>query len=284
MEPRDHLADYSSVVASHLLTLAAISDCLGAACPEVGSLYRDRLSRLRGRLSYEPTREKIASTTQTVEAELRDYATAVARYQSQHELELRSAIVVLENLIESTARRYQFHGFQLEQLAAQLEATDVDFARASRLRECVKDLTSESRRMIEKMREEIASVESRLEGTQSTDPVTGLMSRQEMTRQIEAFRMSGCEHALLRFELTGAIGEPVLKQAAERLRGRFRPGERIARWNKTEFLVLFQGPREIAERRGAEIVPLLERYSLGEGARVEATVHLEVSDQDLALA
>jgi hypothetical protein len=272
MENRDYLAEFSSVVASYLLTLSSVADCLGNTCPEVGGPYRDRLTRLRARLSFEATRNGIASATKTVEGELDDYAKAVARYQSQHEIELRSAIVLLQEIIDSMALRAEFQGGQLEKLAAEMEGAAAPAEHVERLRHCARTMTADALRTTAKMREEIRAVESRLEGSQSLDACTGLMNHREMARQIEAFRRTGCEFTLLRFKLEGVIGEPVLRQAAERLTASFRHRERIARWGPTQFMVLFQGPREIAERRAAEIAPRLERYSIEGGLRVEAAV------------
>ncbi len=284
MNHRDYLAEFSSVIASYLLTLSAVADGLAEACPEVGGPYRERLSRLRARLSFEATRDAIAAATKTVEAELQDYAKAVGRYQSHHEIELRSVILLLQQIVDSMALHSEFQGSQLEALASEMEAAGASAGHIERLRHCAKGIAADALRMNARMREEIRSVESRLEGSQSVDSCTGLMNHREMVRQIEAARLSGCDFTLLRFELKGVIGEPVLRQAAERLTKSFRHRERIARWGPAEFMVLFQGPRGVAERRAAEIAPCLERYSIEGGLRVEASVRVEIGELELAVA
>lgn len=76
-----------------------------------------------------------------------------------------------------------------------------------------------------------------------------------------------------------------MKQAAAKLEQQFRYRDRIARWSAREFLVLFQGPRDIAESRAAQVTRLLEAsYHLESGAYVEITAQVHVTHQELALA
>jgi AmiR/NasT family two-component response regulator len=68
-------------------------------------------------------------------------------------------------------------------------------------------MSDETESMLTHLREEMAAVEERLRGNQSTDSATGLLDPREMTRQIEAYRAGGLTFSLLRFELLGPIGE-----------------------------------------------------------------------------
>ena len=90
---------------------------------------------------------------------------------------------------------------------------------------------------------------------------------------------------MLRFELHGSVTEPVMKQAAGRIEKQFRHRDRIARWSETEFLVLFQGPPDVAETRAKQVAKLLAgRYELSTGAHVEIMVDSCRAEQELALA
>ena len=283
MHTRDLLAELGSVVASYLSALTSVAECLAEASPEVGPPYRDKLKRVRARLSFEATAQSVHASVATLEAELADYAGSAVRYHERHAIELRTAILLLENIVESMARNSRLHNSRLELLAQQMETAAVaDPARhAGRLRQCIQSMGDDVQQMVANMQQEINAVEARIEGSHSTDSSTGLLNRREMARQIEAFRLSGCTFSLLRFELRGAIGEPVMQQAAHRLTGSFRNRERIARWGQAEFLVLFQGSAELARTRAALVAPSLQRYSLGAGARVEASVRVEVTEQEL---
>jgi GGDEF domain-containing protein/NTP pyrophosphatase (non-canonical NTP hydrolase) len=287
---RDYLADLSSSVACYLRTLTAVADCLGQACREVGGPYRRRIGQLRARLSFEPTREALKDSARTLEEELKDYATVVARYWDHHDLDLRCAILTLEDIVEGMAHRNEFHRSRLQELAARMEAANPgDSAHSARaaaeLRQCIDSMGHETGSMLTRMREEAAAVEERLRGTQSTDHSTGLLNCGEITRQIEAYRRNGLVFSLLRFELQGALGEQVMKQAAAKLGTQFRHCDRIARWSEREFLVLFQGPAEVAESRATEVAQLLAgRYDLESGVYVEIAVRSHLTCQELALA
>jgi len=287
---RDYLAELSSAVACYLRILAAVGDCLGQACPETGPAYRKRMAQLCSSLSFQPTRETIQESVATVEAELKDYAMVAARDRDQRDLDLRRAIFRLEDLIEAMALRRDCHGSRLRELAVRTETNDpADHTHnnqtAADLRRLVEGMSDQTKSTLDRLREEMVTVEERLRGDQSTDPSTGLLNLREMTRQIEAYRAGGLSFSLLRFELRGPIGEQVMRQAAAKLQKQFRHRDRIARWGEREFLVLFLGPPEIAESHTAQVVRLLEtRYDLESGAYVEITAQARLTHQALALA
>src|SRR5580698_7973142 len=52
MTDTEQLNALNTTVNSYLGVLAALSDCVGVACPEVGIAYRNRLSRMRSRLAF----------------------------------------------------------------------------------------------------------------------------------------------------------------------------------------------------------------------------------------
>jgi GGDEF domain-containing protein len=285
---RDYLAELSSAVACYLRTLAAIGDCLAKACPETGNPYRKRIGQLRTRLSFEPTRESIKDSIETVEAELADYATVAAQYLDQHNLELRRGIIRLEDAIESMTGRQDSGASRLRELAARLEtagpANPVDASQAAaEIRRCLEDTSQESTSMVNRMRREIAAVEERLRGAENMDPVTGLLNAREMARQVEAYQASGLQCTLLRFELRGPVGDQVMRQAAQRLEKHFRHRDRLGLWNEREFLVLFHGPQTVAESRAPAVAQALAgRYDLDTGASVDITVHTGVTPPDAA--
>jgi GGDEF domain-containing protein len=267
--------------------LTAVADCLGQECPEVGIPYRNRIRQLRARLSFQPTRKALQESASTLEAEISDYAAVAAQYLNRHDLDLRCALLRLEEVIETMADRREFHRSRLEELAMRMEGTNPPHAAQSavELRRCIESLGEETASMLTRMHEETAAVEERIRGSQSTDASTGLLNSREMTRQIEAYHANRLIFSLLRFELRGTVGEQVMKQAAAKLERQFRHCDRIARWSEKEFLVLFQGPTEVAESRAAQVAQSLAgRYDLESGAYVEITVHPCLTQQEPALA
>ena len=67
-----HLHALHTAVNCYLSTLSAMANCIGAACPEVGGLYRHRLSRLRSRLAFDSSPDAMVESTAAVDAELTD--------------------------------------------------------------------------------------------------------------------------------------------------------------------------------------------------------------------
>jgi GGDEF domain-containing protein len=284
---RDYLAELSSSIACYLRILTAVADCLGQECPEVGTPYRNRIKQLRARLSFQPTREALQESARTLEAELCDYAVVAAQYLNRHDLDLRCALLRLEDIIETMAHRREFYRSRLEELAMRMEGTNPPHPAqsAGELRRCIESLGEETASMLTRMHEETAAVEERIRGSQSTDASTGLLNSREMTRQIEAYRANRLVFNLLGFELRGTVGEQVMKQAAAKLERQFRHCDRIARWSEKEFLVLFHGPTEVAGSRAAQVAQSLAgRYDLESGAYVEITVHPSLIQQEPALA
>jgi hypothetical protein len=287
---RDHLTELSSAVFCYLSLLSSVADCVGQASPEVGGPYRKRIGQLRTRLFFEVSPKNIKNSLKTVEGELNDYAVVAAQHLDQHDLELRRAMVSLEHALDMLVTRHDFHGAQLREMAERMENPGPGQPApwnemAGELRRCVDRMGQETASMLDRVRKEMAAVEERLRGTKSTDPSTGLLNSAEIVRQIDAYRASGVAFSLLRFELHGPITEPVMKQAASRIERQFRHRDRIARWSETEFLVLFQGPPEVAETRAMQVARLLAgRYELSTGGQVEIMADSSLAEPELALA
>jgi len=136
--------------------------------------------------------------------------------------------------------------------------------------------------MVAQIREQISDLDRRLAGTTSTDPVTGLINRREMERQMEAHKLHGSAFSLLLFELDGVIGDQLLCMAAAKLGSQFRHPEWIARWGAREFAVLFLGGPERAEKRAAQAVSSVEgTYTLESGATVVIAARSRVVNLEL---
>jgi GGDEF domain-containing protein len=283
MKDTGQLDALHTAVNGYLTTLLAVSECLGVACPEVGGPYRHRLSRLRSRLAFDSSPEAIIESTAVVERELKDYSRKTANYITQHGVELRRTIEALEAIVKSVAQRQDFYGARLRQFAAQLETTpyptdpehlcEVVALQAAGLLGCVESMSHDTQSLVTRMRTELAGVTERLKDAEVTDRLTGLMNRREMERQIEQRKAAGADPVIVVFELSGDVRDEVAQQAAARLGSQFRHHDLLCRWTDYEFLVLFNGTREIAQSRTEQIVPWIAgRYLLDNGESVEIRV------------
>jgi len=290
--PDPHLLALHTAVNCYLSTLETVANTLGNACPQIGGLYRHRLSRLRTRLAFDSSPAALEESCDAVEVELVEYASKAGAYVDQHGVQLRAALSVLEEIVHTLAQRQDFYGTRLRQFAGQMEAIEYP-ADPEQLREvvglqvmgllsCVESMSHETQSLMARMHNELAAVEQRLRESEVTDPLTGLMSRREMERQIESRKGLGTPPVLLHFQLSGEIGDEIARQVGARLGSQFRHKDFISRWTENEFLVLFQGPAEVAQSRSEQIVPWVSgRYVLDNGDSVQVDVEVNLLEAEL---
>lgn len=287
-----HLQALHAAVNCYLSTVGAMADCAGDACPEIGGIYKHRLSRLRTRLAFDSSTEAMEESCAAIQEELKEYASRASSYIAQHRMELNAALVALQEIVKTLTHRQDFYGARLRQFAAQMEATtypteqealqEVVALQVIGLLSCVESMTHETQSLLTRMHNELEAVEVRIKDAEVTDPLTGLMNRREMERQIESRRAAGTVPVLLHFQLTGEVNDEVMKQVAARLGSHFRHKDFIARWTNTEFLVLFQGPPEIAQVRVEQIVPWISgRYLLDSGESVQVGVEARLAQAEM---
>lgn len=284
---QDLLAELSSAVACYLTAMAATADCLEQACPNAGGPYRQRIRRLRARLAFAPTRESLEEGKESFEAELKDYAAVASSYLKERSVEMERGLLGLSDIIEHLGQRHEVFSFRLKEFTSQMEnaaypSGPEDWAkavtlRAAELRNCIESMEHETASAIKGLFQELAELDRRLAGSESIDPVTGLINLREFNRQVEAHISQGVVFSLLLFEIRGPLSDQVMRQAAANLSERFRHRDRIARWSEREFAVLLAGNSNLAEKRAADAIPCLKgRYTLdnGETVVIDANVSL----------
>jgi hypothetical protein len=187
---RDLLAELSNAVAAYLSTMEVTAECLDESYPEVGSRYRKRIQALQSRVSYDATPKEIRESAKAIQAELRDYANVAKRVRTERSVDMEREILALGDIIENLAERQAHFGRRLREFAAQVgKAMPVE---AAGLHGVVDSMSHETAAMVGKMREQMVVLDQRLAGAASTDPVTGLINRRELERQIEARRFRCC--------------------------------------------------------------------------------------------
>jgi hypothetical protein len=103
-----------------------------------------------------------------------------------------------------------------------------------------------------------------------------------MERCIEAIEARGESPVLLLFEFRAALPSEVAQQVAARLSSQFRHNDLISSWSDRRFVVLFQGPPEIAKMRAEQVEPWIGgRYLLDTGATLELVVEARLVEAPL---
>ena len=278
---RDVLGDLASALAGYLTIIGATADCLETACPNVGGPYRQRLNRLRARLSYDPRRELLRERTECFQVELKDYATAAGNYLGRRSVEMERGMLALRDLVAQAGKRQAGSFDRLRRLADRLGNGEP----SSELRDCVERLEMDAVSLSVRIEREMEEMDRRLAGTESVDPVTGLINRREFDRQIALHESLGATFTLLLLELDGLVSEQVMRQAAASLSGQFRHCDRFARWSERTLALLFLGDTELAQARVGQVLPFIaRRYTLDSGQTVDITARVRVLQRELAMS
>jgi GGDEF domain-containing protein len=287
MPDESHLKALHSAVHSYLSLVSAVGDCLATSCPAVGGVYRHRLDRLRARLAFDSSPQALEESSAAVEEELREFASAASAYVAGHGVQLKMAIGALEDIVWSLAERQGFYGGRLRQFAEQMEHTpypaepedleNVVALQAAGLLNLVESMGHVTESLVTRMHQELAAAERRVLDAEVADPLTGLLNRREMDTRIEARKATGETPILLHFGVTGPASDEVLKQVADRLDAQFRHHDALGRWATNEFMVLFNGPVDVAQSRAELIVPWVSgRYTLSTGEQVDVPVEVRL--------
>jgi GGDEF domain-containing protein len=292
---RPRMNPVHSTIDIYLSLIASMADCVGAACPPVGTPYRHRLERLHSRLVYEHSPEAVEDSTKLVRAELADYSHQAAAYLERHGVDLRRAIEELFATVRALGIKQDLHCGQLRQTIMQMQTAvypddaaqfrEVISLHAAGLQRSVNDLSHDWQALLIRMKVELEDAERSIAEAESTDPITGLMNRREMERQIDAEKAKGCTPALIVVTVNLGLPDDVVQQVASRLTGQFRGNDLVARWSGNEFMVLFRSTPEIARSRAAQIPAWLRgRYLADNGDPVQVWAAGEVTEYELALS
>jgi GGDEF domain-containing protein len=295
MADEQQLYALQTAINCYLSSLSSAGNAIAEACPEIGGLYRHRLTRLRARLAFDTSVKAMEASCDGVEQSLREFGARASTYNAQHGIQLRAAVGSLEEIVRSLAQRQDFYGARLRQFAGQMQTApypldenalrEVVVSQVAGLLSCVESMSHETQSLLGRMNQELAAVERRIQESEITDGLTGLMNRREIDRQIEKRRAASGPPVLLLFQITGEINDEVMKQVGNRLAVQFRHNDLVARWDDTEFMVLFNGPSEVAHARSAQIIRWVAgNYLLESGASVDVGVDLHFMEPELITA
>lgn len=278
---RDHLAELSGAVAAYLAAMRSAGECVTNACPGVGEPFGQRILKLQARLAFDPTRESIHQSVGVLSTELKDFAIKASTHNQQLAMEVRRAMAAIERGVDALERSTR----SFSSLASRLDNTPSTDAMHSHLG----SFTQEIDVLLQELRQEAHGVETRLTEGHVTDPVTGLMNRDEVMRRIDVLRANDVTHTLIVLEVGspggGAVPSTVLRQAVTKLAMQFRYQDLLARWGQNEFLVVFQGVPELALfRTGQAVDQVSGRYQSPGGGAIDLALTARVEQAQLAAA
>ena len=310
LEP-DHETDTtalaSAVLESYLAMIAEIACLIGVICPETASPHQEDLLRMRSRLAFAGDPQTLAETREAIESELRTYAERTRALLERRSDDLGKILKAFSQVTEVLAERSQASTDKFAHFAGLVQEI-ADAVPWTNVREALGEVIADVRTQVDVLHldsqlaqahveEQIRVFRSRLEtkNPQHLDLLTGVGNRRAVEEQVTRLMESGKTFALLLFhtpdlellrETTGRTAvDQVLVQAASRLVGQVRARDYVGRWSATEFAVVMECSREIAQPRSEQIARWLSGpYVLrGGDERVDVTFGVEVVDPPVSM-
>src|SRR5712692_160401 len=247
----------------YLAAIAQIADTLEAACPEIGSSFREQLIRIRRRLAFEASVKILEESRDALDKNLAAFAERARRYQAARADDVKQTFTVLAHAGDALSVRSHGYAGQFREFADKLDEIgrsgdpapphEALREQAAGLRDLAETMGKESQAAFGSMQQQLGEFQNKLleaEFLASVDPLTGLANRLEFNRQIAARIDSDKPFCLLLFDLDNfkvvndrfghLCGDEILKQAGARLNGQIRTRDFVCRWGGDEFLVIME--------------------------------------------
>jgi len=285
-------ADDRAALACYLSTVVAIGNCLAEVCPQVGTMYRDRLLKLPRRLGFDATARALEQSRDAVETDLLEFARAAGAWTGMGPRHAGQLLDHLRDTEETMKASADLQNAFLDDLADHLLTSaevDEEGQLRSALKRCAAGLGAYARRAkieklsaIEDLRRRREEIEKWLgEATRSTyiDHETGLLNRIAAELRIQTEIGKDQTFCVIVVTKTGEVTNERMKELADRLAATIRPYDVIFHWSPDQLLTIF-------EASGAEIAARVQQISgwLVEGASEARTMvsALEHRDQESA--
>jgi diguanylate cyclase (GGDEF)-like protein len=258
---KDAMALLPVTAAAYRSALEEMGDSGMNACPALGEELKQGLVLLSEQLSGELSCDGVMQTEAGVREQLRGWGRNTALHCRKQSGEVKEILLVMARAAESVGERDQRCAEQITEVTARLKGI-THLEDLTEIRESIKKsaldlktsidrITAEGKAAMDRLRAEVTSYQTRLEVAEeaaSRDALTGVRCRLWVEGQIEQalhgaaplcvaildineFKQVNDEHGHL-------IGDEVLKQFAQEMRGACRTTDVIGRWGGDEFILL----------------------------------------------
>jgi len=264
----DDAALCRSVLEVYCASLTHLSECGVDACPDLGPELVRGLKRIIESLGPAPTEEAVRASETAVRELLRRWGRDVASYHDAKTTDVRGLLLVMSRTAESLGNKDDRFARRLDTVTSQLSSitnlNDVSRMRASveasarELKESLEKMTSEGKALIEHLRAEVSTYQTKLEKAEraaSCDALTGLGSRHWVENRIEQRIELGVPFAIVLVDIDSfhsvvegygnLVSDLLLKEFARELRSTCRFTDIVGRWGGDEFIILVDDGAEI---------------------------------------
>lgn len=241
--------------------LAEIADSGATACPGLATDLKRELTRVEEILGSLPDLQTVTKAKEALREVLQNWGKKTALHYEQKAGEVRDLLLVMARTAESLGHRDDQYAQQLDRVTIQLNSIakldDVSKIRASveesarALKSSVVRMTAESKAVIEHLRVEVSTYQSKLEKAEhmaACDALTGLGSRRWIETRIQQRIAAGLPFSIVMIDVDGfrrinqdygnLVGDLILKEFAKELRSSCRFSDLVARWGGDKFLIV----------------------------------------------
>ena len=246
------------------------------ACPPASEEFKESLLNLRRRLNAEASASMITETEQLFEMELSAWSERAAQFYQDKTDEVKEILTIVAQAAGQIGERDQRYAKQFGKLTERLQGTaklnDLTTIRQSlaksvaELETCVTKMVRDGQESVADLRAQMQVYKDRLEEVEriaSQDPLTGLINRRLIERELELRSIQASPFSVIYIDLNGfkqindtfghLAGDDLLKQFATELRAAFRTTDIVGRWGGDEFTVLVDGDFRDAMTRAERI-------------------------------
>ncbi len=235
----------------------AYSLCLRRA----GEEFKASLLNLKRRLSAEASASVITETERLFEMELHAWSERAAQFYQEKTDEVKEILTIVAKAAAQVGERDQRYAKQFGKLTERLQGTaklnDLTMIRQSleksiaELETCVTKMVRDGQESVTELRAQMQGYKDRLaevERIASEDPLTGLINRRLIERELELRSSQGSPFSIIYVDLNDfkqindtfghLSGDDLLKQFAGELQAAFRSTDMVGRWGGDELLIV----------------------------------------------
>jgi len=280
--------------------MAEMAECGASACPSLAVEFKRGLTRIEEELGEYPALPAVLMSRDSLREVLQNWGKKTAQHYERKAGEVRDLLLVMARTAESLAHKDDRYAQQLDLVTTQLESIvnlqDVTKIRASieesarQLKSSVAQMTAESKAVIEHLRVEVSTYQTKLEKAEhiaSCDALTGLGSRLWVEGRIQQRISIGLPFSIVMIDVDGfrrvnqeygnLVGDLILKEFARELRSFCRFSDLVARWGGDEFIVVLDCAGLDVKRHIARLQSWICRPYLVPGRAGHVSVRLAAS-------
>lgn len=264
-----------AIIEAYASSLCQISEAGAHACPAKDVDLKRGMNRIAEMLRNTPTLDSVIASETAVRDLMQGWAKDVAAHYEEKAADVRDLLLVISRTAESLGSKDDRIARSIDSVTKQLSSittlSDLSRMRASveasarELKGQVEKITAEGRALVDHLRAEVSTYQSKLENAErvsSRDALTGVGSRRWVEGRIQERIDSAMRFSIVLIDIDGfhkvvescgnLVGDLLLKEFARELRSACRFTDVVGRWGNDEFMLLL-------DEVGEEIRPKVER-------------------------